>query len=137
LEEAKNIARLCSRLLATAKDDFTKASMTDALATYHLRIGECEWALRLWRQAPAEPAFERQRLCGIVKVHLLQALQAAKAGLATVAETKEHPDLRPEIQLPGNTATLLSDTERELKDLECAIERLGVKTSEAASPLKL
>jgi tetratricopeptide (TPR) repeat protein len=132
LDEAKRIARLCSRLLATAKDHFTKASMTDALATYYLRIGECESALKLWRQAPAEPAFERQRLCGLVKVHLLQALQAAKAGLATIATSQQHPDLSSEIQLPSHTSTLISDTERELKDLERAIERLIPETEQTA-----
>src|SRR5436190_1093848 len=75
LDEAKKVARYCSSLLATADDDFTKASMADALADYYLRIGNSESALKFWREAPAEPAFQRQRLCGIVKAHLLQALE--------------------------------------------------------------
>ena len=79
------MARYCSGFLATADDDFTRASMADALASYCLWIGDPESALKLWREAPAEPVFQRQRFCGIVKAHLLQALEAAKAGLVTLA----------------------------------------------------
>jgi tetratricopeptide (TPR) repeat protein len=124
LNEAKKVARYCSGVLSGAEDDFTKASMSDALAAYYLRIGDWDAALQFWQQAPAEPAFQRQRLCGIVKARLLQALQAAKAGLITVAAERREPDLSTEIELPGNTATLMSDTERELKDLQHALERL-------------
>ncbi len=124
LEEAKKIARLCSRLLAKAECDFTRASMSDALASHCLQIGEWETALELWREAPDEATFQRQKLCGIVKVHLLQALQAAKAGLAKVAAARADLDLNTEVQLPKNRATLLNDTERDLRKLQSAIEKL-------------
>ena len=84
LDEAQKVARYCSGFLATAEDDFTRASMIDALAGFYLRTGAPESALKLWREAPAEPTFQRQRICGIAKAHLLQALEAAKAGLATL-----------------------------------------------------
>src|SRR5439155_17408656 len=87
-------------------------------------IGELQSALKLWEQAPVEPAFQRQRLCGIVKVHLLQALEAARMGLAKVAGAQQHADLSTEIELPGNTASLIGDTERDLRDLERGIEGL-------------
>lgn len=124
LEEAKKIARRCCQMLATANDDFTRASMSDALASYYLRIGELETALGLWRQAPAETTFERQRLCGIVKIHLLQALHATRTGLKMVAGNQRHPDLTTEIQLPGNEASMAAETESELKELQHAIQRL-------------
>jgi hypothetical protein len=85
LDEATKVARYCSGFLATTDDDFTRASMIDALAAYYLRTGDPESALKFWREAPAEPVFQRQRLCGIAKAHLLQALQAAKASLVTLA----------------------------------------------------
>src|SRR6478672_10451055 len=88
LGEAKKVARYCSGFLATAEDDFTRASMADAMASYCLWIGDPESALKLWREAPAEPVFQRQRHCGIVKAHLLQALEAARAGLAALAGQK-------------------------------------------------
>jgi len=124
LKQAKKIARLCSEILAVAKGTFAKASMSDALAAYYLRIGDWQQALRFWKEAPVEPAFQRQRLCGIVKVHLMQALEAARGGLASVAANRQQPDLSNEIQLPGNEATLAADTELELQDLERAIEGL-------------
>jgi hypothetical protein len=124
LKQAKKIARLCSEILAEAKGNFAKASMSDALAAYYLRIGDWQSALRFWREAPMEAAFQRQRLCGIVKVHLMQALHATRAGLQLVAATRRHPNLTTEIQLPGNNAALASDTECELKELERAIEEL-------------
>jgi len=124
LDEAKKIARCCVRFLAIAEDEFTKASMINALATYYLRIGEWESALELWRQAPAESTFERQRLCGIVKVHLLQALEAARTGLAKVAAAQQHADLSMEVQLPGNNAALSRDAERDLKSLKDRIDKL-------------
>src|SRR3954451_5992214 len=55
LDEAKKVARHCSGFLATTDDDFTKASMIDAVAAYHLRTGDPESALKLWEEAPAEP----------------------------------------------------------------------------------
>src|SRR6476659_517196 len=100
LNEAKKVARYCSGFLATAEDDFTRASMADALASYCLWIGDPESALKRWREAPAEPTFQRQRHCGIVKAHLLQALQAAKAGVVALAGQK-WSDLGDEIRLPG------------------------------------
>jgi tetratricopeptide (TPR) repeat protein len=130
LDEAKKIAQHCRRVLAAAEEDFTKASMIDALAAYYLRIGDCESALKLWSEAPTEAAFQRQRLTGIIKARLLQALQAAKAGLAAVAASQQDPDLSTEIPLPGNTATLMSDTERELKYLQHALEKLVPETAE-------
>ena len=57
-------------------------------------------------------------------MHLMEALAATRAGLAKVAAARQDFDLSSEIQMPGNTATLLSDTERELKDFERGIERL-------------
>ena len=47
LKQAKKIARLCSEILAVAKDNFAKASMSDTLAAYYLRIGEWQSALML------------------------------------------------------------------------------------------
>jgi hypothetical protein len=130
LDEAKKVARYCSSLLATADDDFTRASMIDALAAYYLRTGDPESALKLWREAPAEPVFQRQRLCGIVKAHLLQALQATKPGLLTPSGQK-WSDLSSENRLPGNAATIISDAERELEDLQDAIKRLIPEMVEA------
>jgi hypothetical protein len=97
--------------------------MIHALAAYYLRTGAPESALKLWGEAPAEPVFQRQRLCGIAKAHLLQALEAAKAALVTLAGQK-WSDLGSEIRLPGNAATPISDTERELEDLQDGITRL-------------
>jgi len=130
LDEAKKVARYCSSLLATADDDFTRASMADALASYCLWIGDPESALKLWREAPVEPTFQRQRFCGIVKAQLLQALQAAKAGLVTLAR-QNGSDPSSEIRLPGNAATPISDAERELKDLQDGIKRLVPEMVEA------
>ena len=130
LDEAKKVARYCSGFLATAEDDFTRASMIDALAGFYLRTGAPESALKLWREAPAEPTFQRQRFCGIVKAQLLQALQAAKAGLVTLAR-QNGSDPSSEIRLPGNAATPISDAERELKDLQDGIKRLVPEMVEA------
>ena len=124
LDEAKKVARYCSGFLATADDDFTRASMADALAAYYVQMGESEQALKLWNEAPTEPAFQRQRLTGIVKTRLVQALEAAKVGLATIAEAKDDADLSIEPPLSNNTSALMSDTDRELKDWVRAIERL-------------
>jgi hypothetical protein len=133
LDEAKKVARYCSGLLATADDDFTRASMIDALAAYYLRTGDLESSLKLWRKAPAEPAFQRQRLCGIAKAHLLQALEAAKAGLAALAG-QNWSDPSSEIQLQGNAATPISDAERELEGLQDGIKRLIPEMVEANEP---
>jgi hypothetical protein len=130
LDEAKKVARYCSGFLATADDDFTRASMADALASYSLWIGDPESALKLWRKAPAEPVFQRQRLCGIARAHLLQALEAAKAGLTALAGQK-WSDPSSEIRLPGNAATPISDAERELEDLQDGIKRLVPEMVEA------
>ena len=130
LDEAKKVARYCSGFLATADDDFTKASMVDALAVYYLRIGDLESALKLWREAPAEPVFQRQRLCGIARAHLLRALEATNAGLAALAG-QNWSDPSSEIRMQGNAATPISDTERELEDLRDAIKRLIPEVVEA------
>jgi hypothetical protein len=118
LSEAKKVARYCSGHLKSAADDFTKASMADALAAYYLRVGEPEQALQVWGEAPVEPAFLRQRLCGIVKARLLQALQAANAGMAALTEAEK------DLQVPENTAMLVTTAETELKDLQARITRL-------------
>ena len=65
-----------------------------------------------------------------MKAHLLQALEAAKAGLAALAGQK-WSDLSSEIRLPGNAATPISDAERELKDLQDGIKRLIPEMVEA------
>ena len=80
--------------------------------------------MKLWNEAPTEPAFQRQRLTGIVKTRLVQALEAAKVGLATIAEAKDDADLSIEPPLSNNSSALMSDTDRELKDWVRAIERL-------------
>src|SRR5256885_2211092 len=54
-----------------AQDEFTRASMIDALASYHLRLGNCAAALELWRNAPEEPCFDRQRLCGVARARAI------------------------------------------------------------------
>ena len=59
---------------------------------------------------------------------MLQALEAANEGLATVAADKEQPDLSTEIPVPGNAAALLSETEGELTDLKRGIETLDYKS---------
>ncbi|PYK98166.1 MAG: hypothetical protein DME32_14695 [Verrucomicrobia bacterium] len=123
LDEAQKVARYCSGFLATADDDFTRASMIDALAAYYLRTGDPESALKLWGEAPTESAFQRQRLCGIAKAHLLQALEAAKAGLAALTG-QNWSDPSSEIRMQGNAATPISDAERELEDLQDGIKRL-------------
>ena len=125
MDEAKKVARYCSGLLKTAGDDFTRASMADAMAAYYLRIGECESAIRLWEEAPAEPAFQRQRLCGIVNARLMQALEAANTGLRTIAE--EEIDLSTEIQLPENTTAMCSEAKQELENLARGISMLAAK----------
>ena len=51
LDEAKKVARYCSGLLATADDDFTRASMADALAAYYVHIGKSDQALKLWNRS--------------------------------------------------------------------------------------
>jgi hypothetical protein len=95
-----------------------------------LWIGDPESALKLWREAPAEPVFQRQRLCGIAKAHLLQALEAAKAGVVALSR-QNWSDPSSEIRLPGNAATPISDAERELKDLQDGIKRLVPEMVEA------
>jgi hypothetical protein len=124
LNQAKVTAQLCSEILAGAEDDFTRASMIDALASYHVELGNRDTALALWEESPNEPCFQRQRLCGIVKIHLARALEAAKSGLAKVAAARINFDLSTEVQLPGNTAAMLSDSEGELTRLERDIEKL-------------
>jgi tetratricopeptide (TPR) repeat protein len=124
LDEAKKVARYCSGVLAATEDDFTRASMIDALASYYSRVGNWDAALKLWEEAPDEPTFQRQRLCGIVKIHLMRALEATTTGLAKVAAAQQDFDRSTEIQMPGNTTILIKDTERELKDWEREIERL-------------
>jgi hypothetical protein len=132
LRQAKKIARLCSEILKVAQDNFAKASMSDALAAYHFRIGDWKSALKFWQQAPVEPAFQRQRLCGIVRVHLMQALKAAKDGLASVEATRHEPDLSTEIQLPHNTAAMMDDAQRELESLQRGIEILLLPETDGA-----
>ena len=124
MREAKKIARICSGILETTEDDFLKAAMMDALANYYARMGRWNVALKLWQEAPNEPILQRQRLCGIVKVHLLQALEAARTGLAKVAAAQQHADLSMEVQLPGNNAALSRDAERDLKSLKDRIDKL-------------
>jgi len=111
LGEAKKVARYCAGHLKAAGDDFARASMADALAAFYLRIGEPEQALRVWDEAPVEAAFQRQRLCGIVKARLMQALHAANNGLSSLAEASES-------EISANTAVLVSNGENELKDLQ-------------------
>jgi hypothetical protein len=118
LGEAKKVARYCRGHLKSAVDEFATASMADALAAYYLRIGEPEQALRAWDEAPVEDAFQRQRLCGIVKARLLQALQAANTGLADLAEGKT------DVQMSGNTAGLVSTAQTELTDLQSRTSHL-------------
>ena len=65
-----------------------------------------------------------------MKAQLLQALQAAKAGLVTLAR-QNGSDPSSEIRLPGNAATPISDAERELEDLQDAIKRLIPEMVEA------
>jgi tetratricopeptide (TPR) repeat protein len=131
LDEAKKVARYCRGLLATDDDDFTKASMADALGAFYLRIADPEKALQVWQDAPTEPTFHRQRLTGLVKARLLQALQTAKNGRASLAREKQKPDLSCELSLPGNAAQLMNDTEGELSELESAIQQLIPKVAEA------
>ena len=133
LNQAKAVAQTCSEILAAAQDDFTKASMIDALTSYHVRLGNWDAALKLWNESPNEPCFQRQRLTGIVKIHLAQALEAAKAGLTKVTADRIELDLSTEVRMPGNAAKMLDDTECELKELECGIGRLVVKACEAKS----
>ena len=121
LDEAKRVARYCRGLLGSTDDDFTKASMADALASYHMNISDPESAIKLWEEAPVEPAFQRQRLTGMVKARLLQALQEAELGLTELARTHDHPAPGMELQLPENTAVMLADTERDLRDLKTKI----------------
>lgn len=123
LEEAKKVARYCRGNLASAKDDFTQASMIDALAAYHLRMREFEPALALWSEAPVEPAFHRQMVRGAVKARLMQALQAAKAGLATANLMKEEAKFETEMQLAGNTHAIGAEAVTELAELSSKIEK--------------
>jgi hypothetical protein len=104
--------------------------MIDALAAFYLRTGDFESSLKLWRKAPAEPVFQRQRLCGIAKAHLLQALEAAEAGLAALTG-QNWSDPGSELRMQGNAATPISDAERELEDLQDAIKRLIPEIVEA------
>ena len=124
LNQAKAVAQTCSDILAAAQDDFTKSSMIDALTSYHVRL--CNWdvALKLWEEAPDEPCFQRQRLTGIVKIHLARALEAAKDGLTKVAADRIDLEIGNEVPLPGNRAEVLDQTERELKELEGAIDKI-------------
>jgi hypothetical protein len=120
-EEAKKVARYCRGVLRTTTDSFTKASMADALAHYHMRIGDHEEALNLWDDAPAEPAFERQRLTGRVKARLHQALATARAGLKIATEKK---DLSIADSSLRATNEVVSDSEAELMELELRIAEL-------------
>ena len=122
LDEAKKVARYCRGNLASAKDDFTKASMIDALAGYHLRNNEFDEALNLWTDAPVEPAFHPQRVSGVVKARLMQALQAAKAGLAVAKVMQDQAEI--DLQLPGNSQAISADAVRELAALQDRIERV-------------
>lgn len=124
VDEAKKVARYCRGLLASTDNDFTKASMADALASYHLRISDPESAIRLWEEAPLEPAFQRQRLTGMVKARLLQALQEANLGLTELTRTQEDAAPGMELQLSGTTVAILADTERDLRNLQTKIEQV-------------
>jgi hypothetical protein len=124
LDEAKKVARYCRGNLASAKDDFTRASMIDALGAYHLRMGEFEPALALWSEAPVEPAFHRQMVKGVVKARLMQALQAAKLGLATAELMKDEASSETELRLAGNTTHAIgAEAVNELAELTSKIGR--------------
>jgi hypothetical protein len=123
LEEAKKVARYCRGNLASAKDDFTQASMIDALTAYHLRMSEVEPALALWSDAPAEPAFHRQMVKGMVKARVMQALQAAKAGLTIAKSMKEEANFETEMQLTGTTHAIGAEAVTELTELTAKLER--------------
>ena len=97
--------------------------MADALAAYHLRIGDCGQALDLWNNAPSEPAFHRQKLTGIVRARLIQALDAAKSGMTIANSLRKEAEME-DGALSEHTAATASDTERELLELQTRIEQL-------------
>jgi hypothetical protein len=68
----------------------------------------------------------------VVKIRLLQALEATRAGLATVAASQKYSDLTMQVQLPGNTASLIGDTERELNSLKDTIDKLLLPNEQIA-----
>jgi len=123
LDEAKKVARYCRGNLASAKDDFTQASMIDALAAYHMRMSEFEAALTLWSEAPVEPAFHRQMVRGVVKARLMQALQAAKVGHGMAKLMKEQANFETEMQLPGITQAIGAEAVTELNALLDKVEK--------------
>lgn len=110
--------------------------MIEALASYHARIGEWNTALELWEHAPLDQPFNREALTGIVKIHAARALVHARQGLLIVNQLKQSPSTDLEIQLPGNEAGMLVDTEKALRKLERALEKVAPATVQKALGLE-
>jgi hypothetical protein len=124
LEDAEHLAAKCQKAFRLAKDPSDQSFLIEALAPFLARTHRWDEAIAIWQQAPLDQPFRRNALCGIVGIHLGQALESVQIGLRTLAELKEQPNRELSLALPGNDESLTRKDEKELLRFRRGINKL-------------
>jgi hypothetical protein len=124
LEDARILASRCRKALRRIADRFQQAVILTALGAFFSRTRRWSGAIEAWEVMPLDLPFRRDALCGIVKIHLAGAFEAAERGLQRLAELKKNPNSENELCLPGNDKWLTRDAEKELLKFKRGIEKL-------------
>jgi hypothetical protein len=112
------------RLISRVDDPLTRAQLLLCLAQFYAREGK--WADAI---VTAEPAQEcaillRNAVGAIVEIHAARALQTVRRGFEKIEAFSKHFDPKTELTLPGNTRTILNQTEKAFLKLQRILERI-------------
>lgn len=124
LSTAKKIERKCRAALQAMKSNSDASYLIDALSAYYTRIGEWDKAEALWEQSPRDEVPARQTAVGLVELFLARALKKARKELATAASLRKRINPVLTMSHPGLDDALHNGTERDLRRLEKAIEKI-------------
>ncbi len=142
IPEAKALVDRCMKAVLLPENQPKLEILLQALATYFCHCAEHEEARMAWQGMPLGGAFTENALIGVVETHLAQALLAADAGLAALADLSKNPAGETEIILPGNEKELIDGARKALLALRrkvaktlppARMKRLGMQPVETES----
>ncbi len=124
IEEAAELAKKCQKALSRTLDPEDQGVVASAFASFCARIGEWDKTIACLQRVPLDHGLRRDRLVGIVEIHLARAFEAVENGLQALAGLKRQSNSQFGLAVPDNDLALTRNAEKQLLKLRRRVEQL-------------
>jgi len=129
LDDAGKLVRRVIKTVDLTEEERSLGILKRSLAEFYARAGEWEQAIEFWQPLRTDRGLAESAILGIVEARLAQALRGVREGLAALREMQANPDPELAITLRGKEDLRWRQTQKKLRRVGRAIERVLPKKS--------